>query len=156
MIRRNRPPNEGCWSPPGGKLEMSKGESPVECARRECLEETGLATDPEDLHLFGYISEKAYEGNTHWLMFLVSCLKPVPSLPAAIDEGPFGFFARSEIDRLEVPPTDRLLVWPFYDRYRNSFVAVRADCGGPGDPVIEVETAVELNRPEKPPGQFPE
>ena len=32
----------GTWAPPGGHLEF--GESPDGCARRELLEETGLAT----------------------------------------------------------------------------------------------------------------
>jgi mutator protein MutT len=34
---------------PGGKCEP--GESPAECARRECLEETGLAVDAVELLL---------------------------------------------------------------------------------------------------------
>jgi len=37
LIKRNKSPNKGLWSPPGGKLEMESGESPFECARREAL-----------------------------------------------------------------------------------------------------------------------
>ena len=34
LIRRNKSPNMGMWSPIGGKLEMSEGESPYERARK--------------------------------------------------------------------------------------------------------------------------
>ena len=42
LIQRKKAPNLGCWSPIGGKLDMSAGESPYECARRETEEEIGL------------------------------------------------------------------------------------------------------------------
>ena len=40
---------------------MDSGESPVECAQREAMEETGLILEEKDLKLFGYVSEKGYE-----------------------------------------------------------------------------------------------
>ena len=70
LIHRNKAPNLGNWSPVGGKLEMATGESPFECAVRETLEETGHRITADDLHLFAMIAERAYEGETHWLMFL--------------------------------------------------------------------------------------
>ena len=41
LIERNREPNKGCFSPPGGKLQTDSGESPHGCAIREAKEETG-------------------------------------------------------------------------------------------------------------------
>jgi len=73
LLLRAKPPNLGIWSPIGGKLEMALGESPFECAIRETFEETGLRIGTEDLHLFSMIAEKAYEGQSHWLMFLFCC-----------------------------------------------------------------------------------
>ena len=58
MIKRNKAPNQGLWSPPGGKLQMDLGESPVECAKREAKEETGLELADNDLNIFGYVSKK--------------------------------------------------------------------------------------------------
>ena len=40
VIRRGRPPSEGLWSIPGGRVEP--GESGQEAAAREVREETGL------------------------------------------------------------------------------------------------------------------
>jgi len=139
LLLRAKPPNLGVWSPIGGKLETAHGESPFECAVRETHEETGLAVTPADLHLFALIAEKAYEGESHWLMFLFRCRKPIGALPPPITEGRFGFFSREAVRQLAVPETDRNALWPIYDQYRDRFVALRADCA-PGQPVrIEIE-----------------
>ena len=129
LIQRQKSPNKGCWSPIGGKLEMSLGESPYECAKRETKEEIGLVIEDSDLHCFGYISEKNFEDSGHWLMFLFKCKRPIQQLPSPISEGSFKFFARSEIDQLAIPASDRLLVWPYYDKYSDGFVGLRANCG---------------------------
>ena len=128
LIRRAKAPNLGCWSPVGGKLEMASGESPFECAIREVAEETGHPVEARDLHLFGMVSERGYEASAHWLMFLFDCRKPLSAKPADIAEGAFGLFTREEVDRLELPPTDRTLLWPVWDGHRSSFLAYRADC----------------------------
>jgi 8-oxo-dGTP diphosphatase len=60
-------------------------------------------------------------------------------LPSDIAEGRFGFFTREAIKTLPIPETDRTALWPTYDRYRDRFVALRADCA-PGKPLrVEVE-----------------
>jgi 8-oxo-dGTP diphosphatase len=139
LLLRAKPPNLGIWSPIGGKLETATGESPFECAVRETFEETGLQVDASALHLFAMIAEKSYEGQSHWLMFLFRCKVPLASLPPAIAEGTFGFFSRAAIDALPIPDTDRTALWPTYDRYRDHFVALKADCA-PGKPVyVEFE-----------------
>ena len=40
LVQRNRPPSEGLWTLPGGRLEP--GETPEQCAIREVGEELGL------------------------------------------------------------------------------------------------------------------
>ena len=127
LIQRSKEPNFGCWSPIGGKLEMDIGESPYQCAIRETFEETGHVIKESNLHLFAMVSEKAYQNQNHWLMFLFTVDKPLPQLPPSIDEGEFGFFDRAEIDRLKIPKTDQKILWSIYDQYSENFVCLRAD-----------------------------
>ncbi len=143
LIKRKKAPNLGCWSPIGGKLDMATGESPYECARRETEEEIGLKLDDADLHCFGYISEKSYEGAGHWLMFLFDCQKPLSQLPEEIHEGHFRFFERAAIDDLPIPETDRTLLWPYYDQYKEGFIGLRANC----DPAGQLSIHEELRIP---------
>ncbi len=145
LIQRRKSPNQGCWSPIGGKLEMSIGESPYECARRETLEEIGLTLADTDLHCFGYISEKSYEGTGHWLMFLFDCRKALNDLPEAISEGHFQFFGRGEIDLLAIPETDRTLLWPYYDKFHDGFIGLRANCDPGG--MLQITEELRLTGP---------
>ena len=139
LMLRAKPPNLGVWSPIGGKVETTIGESPFECAVRETFEETGFKVAAADFHLFAMIAEKAYEGNAHWLMFLFRCRRPIPALPPGIGEGKFAFYSRAAISALPIPETDRTALWPVYDRYRDRFVTLKADCA-PGKPVVvEIE-----------------
>lgn len=139
LLHRAKAPNLGAWSPIGGKLELATGESPFECAVRETHEETGFLVDTTDLHLFAVIAEKAYEGQSHWLLFLFRCRRPIPNLPPDMVEGKFGFFSRPALDALPLPDTDRTALWPIYDRHKDGFVSLRVDCapGKPLDIVIE-------------------
>lgn len=129
LMLRAKQPNLGVWTPIGGKLEMTTGESPFECAVRETEEETGLKVRTEDMHLFAMVAEKAYHGDTHWLMFLFRCKTPIGQLPPNITEGSFAFFSREQIKTLPIPETDQAALWPIFDQYRDGFVALRADCG---------------------------
>jgi 8-oxo-dGTP diphosphatase len=92
------------------------------------------------------ISEKGYEGQAHWLMFLFDCRPPLPALPSTIDEGHFAFYKREEIETLAIPPSDRQLLWPIWDQHRRGFIAYRAECHpqGPLEMVIE-ETQFKPN-----------
>jgi len=150
LLLRAKRPNLGCWSPIGGKQETATGESPFECAVRETAEETGHIVSPGDLHLFAMISEKAYEGSSHWLLFLFVCKRPITALPPAMSEGSFGFFSRAAIDSLALPETDRTALWPIYDRHHEHFVALRADC----HPSAPLEITIEQITPATALGGF--
>ena len=118
---------------------MDSGESPVECAQREAMEETGLILGEKDLELFGYVSEKGYEGTGHWLMFLFDCKKPISQLPESFDEGSFAFFERDEIKLLSIPESDHELIWPYYDKRDEGVWGLRADWMD-GKPNIMIES----------------
>lgn len=143
LLQRRKSPNEGLWSPIGGKLEMGTGESPFEAARRETLEETGLEVGDHDLHLFAMIAEKNYEHRCHWLMFLFNCRKLITELPPEMDEGSFAFHDPAQIMRLPIPETDRESLWPVYFQHRDGFVSLRADCT-PGQP-LQIVTEQQLH-----------
>ena len=61
---------QNCWQFPGGHLE--KGESVLECARREVLEETGL-TIQASRHL-GFTDKAFIVGQQEYITLLVSCV----------------------------------------------------------------------------------
>ena len=123
LIKRRKSPNQGLYSPIGGKLEQSTGESPTQCALREIKEETGLKISGSQIGLCGIISEAAYEGEAHWLMFLFEVTKAVDLRPKMTDEGPLEWIEQDRILELDIPETDRHIIWPLFWRYRKKFFA---------------------------------
>lgn len=130
LLHRCKPPNLHLYSPIGGKLEQSIGESPTVCAQREIKEETGLDVDIDHLHLTGIVSENAFAGETHWLMFLFEVTRPVSIERTTFDEGVLEWHDRSDIEGLEIPETDREVIWPLFWKHRGSFFAAHIDCSG--------------------------
>ncbi|MEL7472698.1 MAG: NUDIX domain-containing protein [Planctomycetota bacterium] len=112
LLHRLREPNKGLCSPIGGKLEMDAGESPTQCAQREIQEEAGIDIPIDRLHLMGLISERAFEGKGHWLLFYYRVLGPVEVPEQDIPEGSLRWHATSELDTLPIPQTDRQIIWP--------------------------------------------
>jgi 8-oxo-dGTP diphosphatase len=142
MIERSKPPNIGLWSPFGGKLHFEIGESPHQCAARETFEEIGLQCRPQDFHLSGMVAEHAYEGETHWLMFMFElklCLKDLPSLHA---EGRFEFVPLAEVSKRPIPSTDREILWPLFQKHRGGFFAVSIVCRPDGSLTWEMDELV--------------
>lgn len=123
LLERAREPNRGQWSPCGGKLQTDHGESPYACACREAREEIGLTLTPADLHLAGLVSEQGYQGRAHWLMFLFEVKPRLTALPPPIREGRFAFFPRAALAGLNLPQTDREMIWPLFWRHRGGFFA---------------------------------
>jgi 8-oxo-dGTP diphosphatase len=117
LLHRLRPPNQGLYSPIGGKLEQAAGESPYACALREIREEIDLELTLEDIRLCGLVSEKAHEGKAHWLMFCFEIVKPVQIVSRNIPEGSLEWISVDKIDSLPIPETDRLVIWPLVRRH---------------------------------------
>lgn len=128
LLQRRREPNRGLWSPCGGKLDTASGESPYACACREAAEEAGLSLRPRDLHLTGLVSERGYQGEAHWLMFLFEVKRRLKALPTPHREGRFEFFPASKLDGLDLPQTDRERIWPLFWKHRGGFFAAHCDC----------------------------
>ncbi len=130
LLHRRKPPNRDLYSPVGGKLETEIGESPTTCAVREIQEETGLIVTAHDLHLTGIVSEQAYLGVMHWLMFLYEVRRPVEVELTTFDEGKLEWHDPAAIANLDIPETDRHIIWPLFWKYRGRFFMAHIDCAG--------------------------
>jgi 8-oxo-dGTP diphosphatase len=130
LMERAREPNKGLWSPCGGKLETTTGESPHQCGCREAAEELGLVIHPSDLHLIGLVSERGSAGAAgadHWLMFLFEVKVLLRELPPAHAEGHFAFFSREQLAELRMPSTDVEQIWPLVWQHRGGFFAAHCE-----------------------------
>ena len=123
LLERAQEPNRGFWSPCGGKVHIDEGESPYACACREAREEIDLHLTPGDLHLAAVVSEHAYAGQGHWLMFLFEVKTRLRECPPPHSEGIFRFFPRETIAGLHIPQTDRDILWPLFWQHRGGFFA---------------------------------
>lgn len=137
LLHRLKAPNKDLYSPIGGKLDMESGESPAGCAQREILEEAGIEVPIDRLHLGGLISESGFEGTGHWLLFYYRVLVPVEVETGPMNEGRLEWHEPSEIDSLNLPETDRRVIWPLIRRHEApvtgglpGFFAVHIDCTG--------------------------
>ncbi|MEM6749900.1 MAG: NUDIX domain-containing protein [Planctomycetota bacterium] len=134
LLHRRKPPNADLYSPIGGKLELDQGESPTACAVREIHEEAGVQVSVADLRLAGLVSETAYEGQGHWLMFVYEVTRPVDTAVVEFDEGRLEWRHRASLEALPLPVTDREIIWPVFWRYRDRGepFAVHIDCRAGG------------------------
>lgn len=111
LMLRNKSPNKGLWSPPGGKIEL--GESPFESVQRELVEETGLTPDPASGRLVGLVSESDYEAaGANYLIFLYGFTAWTGTLLANHAEGALAWHPLANVLTLPIPETDRQLFWP--------------------------------------------
>ena len=135
MLHRRKHPNPGRFSPIGGKMEISEGETPHECARREIHEEAGIEIPDEQIRMTALVAEKAYQDEMHWMLFCFEVTRPIdPSeLPRAeFEEGTLEWVPVDEVENLNLPETDREVLWPLLKprRHRPGFLMVEIDCGG--------------------------
>lgn len=70
MLNREKSPWKGAWNGVGGKLQTH--ETPLECIRRELLEETGIEANLEDFEDKGLLTWNDFEaiGNGLRIFFL--------------------------------------------------------------------------------------
>ena len=145
LLHRAQNPNKGLYSPIGGKLHMAEGESPAACALREIHEEVELDMDYADLHLAGLVSETAFNGQTHWLMFLYEVMRPVQVTRTEFEEGTLEWHDMDQVESLNIPETDRRVIYRLFRKYRGDFFHVHIDCT-PGN---GFEWRLEYPRPKQ-------
>lgn len=131
MLHRHKAPNKGMYSPIGGKLEVGEGEGPTDCAIREIHEEAGVTVSAEEVHLLGVVSETAYQQETHWLIFLFEVMRTIGHDEIAsmeFDEGVLEWVDPDRVADLDIPETDRQVMWPMVNRHRGGFFMAHIDC----------------------------
>jgi 8-oxo-dGTP diphosphatase len=147
LLKRSKAPNANKYSPIGGKLEARIGESPHACAVREIHEEAGIKLKIDDVRLSGVVSETAYEGETHWLIFLYEVTRPInPNEITAMemDEGTLEWVEIDQVDSLDIPDTDREIIWSLVQKHREGFFTVHIDFSvNPSTWAVQEEWSVE-------------
>lgn len=64
LVKRNKKPYKDCWNGIGGKIE--ENETPLEAAKRECMEETNIVLEnPRLLVTYVYPESNIINSNTH-------------------------------------------------------------------------------------------
>jgi 8-oxo-dGTP diphosphatase len=104
LIRRARPPEAGCWSLPGGKVDL--WERTEEAARREIAEELGFKLGAIDL--LCVVDYVAPEEPAHWVSptFLANEFEGEPALLEPEKHPALGWFP---LDALPGPLTQSVL-----------------------------------------------
>jgi ADP-ribose pyrophosphatase YjhB (NUDIX family) len=99
MQRRRRPPNEGLYNVPGGKVEPD--EDPYEACLREVREETGLVLPHARLR--AVLTVIARDTGTQWLLFTFVAERPAgEAAPVVEDEGELRWVPLRDIASLPV------------------------------------------------------
>ena len=105
LVQRANEPFRGMWSLPAGFMDAN--EDPKEAAQRECLEETGLTVQVQEL--IDVIAGRDHPRGAH----LVIVYRAVPvrgELIAGDDASAAGFFCRDQLPPLAFTATRKVLL----------------------------------------------
>ena len=100
LLKRKNPPNQGMFTPVGGKLEAH--EAPLQAALRETFEETGIRVT----HMqFGGILTETSPTKYNWINYVYQAEIPFQPAPPC-NEGELCWIEPDQLDQIPTPPTD--------------------------------------------------
>ncbi|MEX0305764.1 MAG: NUDIX hydrolase [Ruegeria sp.] len=108
LVQRKKQPDAGLWGFPGGHVEW--GETVLEAAARELLEETGVIAEPtgylDNLDLL--LRDPGGQIRAHYLLVGVAC-RYVSGTPVAADDAKDArWFSTDRISCGDLPMSDRV------------------------------------------------
>lgn len=103
MVKRGRPPGQGLWAVPGGKVDY--GESMVEAVRREVFEETGLLVRPGRVLWAGDSIGPGEPPSWHFCLVDFLCTVETGELRAGDDAAAVEWVALDSATDRELTPT---------------------------------------------------
>lgn len=110
LVKRKRPPHQGCWAIPGGKIEL--GETIQQAAEREIKEETGITIRAKDpIYIFDYI-ERDEGGDIcfHYVIIDVAADYLSGDLQAGDDAEMANWFTMDEAEKLALTSSTKKLL----------------------------------------------
>ena len=115
LVRRLRPPGQGQWAIPGGKVDL--GETLAQAAEREILEETGLTIAAgEPIYTFEVIDrDDAGRVRYHYVIIDLAAEYMSGELRAGDDAEEARWVAPEELAALGIHPRTRELLRKIFD-----------------------------------------
>jgi 8-oxo-dGTP diphosphatase len=104
LVRRKFDPHKGYWTMPSGFIDA--GEDPLEAARRECLEETGLML--ENIHLLDVLYSQEHPRGASILIIYQADIQ-TGELRSGDDASQVAFFNPNNLPPLAFASTKMLL-----------------------------------------------
>lgn len=108
LVKRKKNPNMGLWGFPGGHVEL--GETGLECAARELLEETSITADPIRYLTNIDLIQSADDGSVavHYLLAVVHCQYQKGAPVAGDDAADAAWFSVTDILSNNVEMTENV------------------------------------------------
>jgi 8-oxo-dGTP diphosphatase len=124
LLRRRKPPNEGLYNAPGGKIEPH--EDPYDACLREVREETGFRLPHARLRAVMTVLTRTT--GAQWLLFVFTADRPPePPDPVQTDEGDLRWVPLAEVPSLPVV-SDLPIILPHLFDARSGVVMAKIFC----------------------------